>query len=107
MLPSGAGKLTAGKLDLSDLRSVKSFRRGIWLRQRAGSPDQQRGYLATPLGTTAQGLGTTDGDQSYRALLSNKALGATIGGVIGGAYTQHVVLRRRQLVALQKFRRLP
>ena len=25
MLPSGAGKLTAGKLDLSDLRSVKSF----------------------------------------------------------------------------------
>ena len=56
-LPSGVGKLTAGKLDLSDFHSVKNF--ATRYLASGGGLDlliNNAGIMAPPLGTTAQGF---------------------------------------------------
>ena len=54
-LPAGAGKLSVGKLDLSDLRSVKSFAEA-YTEPSLDLLINNAGIMATPLGTTAQGF---------------------------------------------------
>jgi NAD(P)-dependent dehydrogenase (short-subunit alcohol dehydrogenase family) len=54
-LPAGAGALSVGKLDLSDLRSVKSFAEA-YAEPSLDLLINNAGIMATPLGTTAQGF---------------------------------------------------
>src|SRR5262245_12410789 len=56
-LPAGAGKLSAERLDLSDLATVRAFAAAFLAR---GAPlhllINNAGIMATPLGFTAQGF---------------------------------------------------
>jgi NAD(P)-dependent dehydrogenase (short-subunit alcohol dehydrogenase family) len=72
-LPAGSGVLTVGKLDLSDLKSVKSFAESY----SAPSLDlliNNAGIMATPFGTTAQGFEQQMGTNHLGHFLLTKLL---------------------------------